>query len=276
MKMGIKSIIGATCACLAVVSFNANTATVLIDEFTIVKNGNILFQDTFNNGLPPPDTGGNTQSYQVFGGPLGPESGGKLALDASGQAVERPDAGDMWRQGARVKTNTDPSQPDRGLRTDDTFSVTGLFDLTLVPNVRERYGVRLTDGGFPSANDSLGISVMRTSTNQIDVVFHHYDQTAFTFVDLESIELDPNHDQIALTLSRIDPLNNEITASFSYVDGGITGSSTTFATTDTIFNGEDFTRGQFMYLTPVPVPAAVWLFGSGLLGLIGLARRKKA
>jgi hypothetical protein len=26
----------------------------------------------------------------------------------------------------------------------------------------------------------------------------------------------------------------------------------------------------------VPVPAAVWLFGSGLLGLIGLARRKKA
>jgi hypothetical protein len=27
--------------------------------------------------------------------------------------------------------------------------------------------------------------------------------------------------------------------------------------------------------TPVPVPAAVWLFGSGLLGLIGIARRKK-
>ena len=26
----------------------------------------------------------------------------------------------------------------------------------------------------------------------------------------------------------------------------------------------------------VPVPAAVWLFGSGLLGLIGIARRKKA
>jgi len=26
----------------------------------------------------------------------------------------------------------------------------------------------------------------------------------------------------------------------------------------------------------VPVPAAVWLFGSGLLGLIGVAKRKKA
>jgi len=28
-------------------------------------------------------------------------------------------------------------------------------------------------------------------------------------------------------------------------------------------------------VNPVPVPAAVWLFGSGLLGLVGIARRKK-
>ncbi|MGB5537784.1 MAG: DUF4114 domain-containing protein, partial [Thiogranum sp.] len=27
-------------------------------------------------------------------------------------------------------------------------------------------------------------------------------------------------------------------------------------------------------VAPVPIPAAVWLFGSGLLGLIGIARRK--
>jgi len=27
--------------------------------------------------------------------------------------------------------------------------------------------------------------------------------------------------------------------------------------------------------SPVPIPASVWLFGSGLIGLIGIARRKK-
>ena len=28
--------------------------------------------------------------------------------------------------------------------------------------------------------------------------------------------------------------------------------------------------------TAVPIPAAVWLFGSGLIGLIGMSRRNKA
>ena len=39
--------------------------------------------------------------------------------------------------------------------------------------------------------------------------------------------------------------------------------------------GESFTYTQTMDLSNVPVPAAVWLFGSGLVGLIGVARRKQ-
>lgn len=35
-------------------------------------------------------------------------------------------------------------------------------------------------------------------------------------------------------------------------------------------------QGQVLQTSAVPVPAAVWLFSSGLLGLIGIARRKKA
>jgi hypothetical protein len=34
--------------------------------------------------------------------------------------------------------------------------------------------------------------------------------------------------------------------------------------------------GEFGFYTVVPVPASVWLFGSGLLGLVGMARPKKA
>ena len=43
-----------------------------------------------------------------------------------------------------------------------------------------------------------------------------------------------------------------------------------------LWNEDDSTGriGSFLVTTVVPVPSAVWLFGSGLLGLIGLARRK--
>ena len=35
--------------------------------------------------------------------------------------------------------------------------------------------------------------------------------------------------------------------------------------------------GQYgIEISQVPIPAAIWLFGSGLLGLVGIARRKKA
>ena len=33
---------------------------------------------------------------------------------------------------------------------------------------------------------------------------------------------------------------------------------------------------MFATASPVPIPAGVWLFGSGLIGLIGISRRKKA
>ena len=36
------------------------------------------------------------------------------------------------------------------------------------------------------------------------------------------------------------------------------------------------TYADFTLVSQVPVPAAVWLFGSGLLGLVGMARRKRA
>lgn len=38
----------------------------------------------------------------------------------------------------------------------------------------------------------------------------------------------------------------------------------------------DFTSVMTMQISQVPLPAAVWFFGSGLLGLVGMARRRKA
>ena len=40
------------------------------------------------------------------------------------------------------------------------------------------------------------------------------------------------------------------------------------------FDGADTIGVDNFAISSVPVPAAVWLFGSGLIGLIGLSRRK--
>ena len=46
-----------------------------------------------------------------------------------------------------------------------------------------------------------------------------------------------------------------------------------FAGATPAFNG---TGSLEVSVSAIPVPAAVWLFGSGLLGLVGVARRRKA
>ena len=57
-------------------------------------------------------------------------------------------------------------------------------------------------------------------------------------------------------------LNTTVGARFWVGVNGVTDSSS------------DASRGSYLVRSVVPVPAAVWLFGSGLLGLIGFARRK--
>ena len=59
------------------------------------------------------------------------------------------------------------------------------------------------------------------------------------------------------------------------------GSSAEFSITRTDLSGNllgsfisPTNSGVSAIATVVPIPAAVWLFGSGLIGLIGVARRK--
>ncbi len=62
--------------------------------------------------------------------------------------------------------------------------------------------------------------------------------------------------------------NNLTIADFSYTRTTIEFDNTVFNTA--INNASDITFGP----SAVPVPAAAWLFGSGLLGLVGIARRR--
>jgi hypothetical protein len=76
----------------------------------------------------------------------------------------------------------------------------------------------------------------------------------------------------------LTPVNNTAAIGedmgFYFIKGDLAGNNTTTeAAGRWAFDGTNLTYGA---VSAVPVPAAIWLFGSGLIGLVGVARRKTA
>ena len=80
---------------------------------------------------------------------------------------------------------------------------------------------------------------------------------------------------LSATLTHDIP-NTQANMEWLFFDSLFTADS---STTTLTFTGE-FSNGVLGFaiddVRAVPVPPAVWLFGSGLLGVVGIARRKKA
>ena len=76
-----------------------------------------------------------------------------------------------------------------------------------------------------------------------------------------------------------DCIDNALSGGSLFTDDGISGSPMIdgpFAGTSVNFDIGSGNSLEVLSVSSVPVPAAVWLFGSGLIGLIGLARRKQS
>lgn len=95
----------------------------------------------------------------------------------------------------------------------------------------------------------------------------------------------------AAALTDLDPITLEalvVTGPFDFFNGvsftALTGGSSQITLTSATFVGVDGVtpiaglgiQNATVNVAAVPVPPAVWLFGSGLLGLVGVARRRAA
>ena len=83
--------------------------------------------------------------------------------------------------------------------------------------------------------------------------------------------------RIQKTISGFLTYSGEGLASFGN-SGGITSFELFESESETLISSWDLTSesGEFGFYSAVPIPAAVWLFGSGLIGLVGMARRKNS
>jgi hypothetical protein len=173
----------------------ALATTVSLDSFSVIRNGPLFFMDTFSDGLPPP-VGPNGQGTYSATGTL-QELGGRVRMDLVGaQSVVATGGGFITSESAYVSgfplTNT------------DTFSVTGVFDL-VVPDVNtERYGIRLREETQP-LQSLLEVVVRKGADGITRVQFRNNNQVTGITSTFGSVILDPNHEQIGLTIARTKP-----------------------------------------------------------------------
>lgn len=269
-----------TIAIVLALSTSAHTAVFQLDSLTVVKNGNPMFGDDFGDGNPPPAApnfgNGNAASYFVRGS-IG-EADGKMLIDTAGGALSTGSSGIQFRQSlVRLNTNTSNAEENlnRGLKDDDTFEVTALFDLVVPQPLGEHYSLDLTD--FTSTNpssDLLGLRVQRLNNNSL-VIRQYYDPDGggSQFDSLALWGLDTNNDQIAFRFTKPDAASTMIESSWAYVNGGVF-SPWVDGVDQAIFNGERFTRVQVQGRTVVPLPAAALLFAGAIVAVATVGRRR--
>jgi len=147
-------------------------------------------------------------------------------------------------------------------------------------NTGDFFNGDLTDPGcdLDDVNLALGTSwtaadFVGSKTNWDDVALV-WDQDEFALGTLTITDFTDTSGTWTLTGGSVAPL--------FYVDkyGGkydlYTYMGTGLPYSDLYSHADKFATSHISVYGVVPVPAAVWLFGSGLLGLVGVARRKRA
>ncbi len=289
-------------AVLAVSLFSASLSAMpfapVIDEFWVVKNGSENFRDSFSDGnLPasgPEDgitTSGNTYSVQGSAG-FTSESGGKLTMTPSlgTPTLITGSTADTFMGARRIRSTDSGSSAHLG--SGDSFEIHGLFDLTSIPMVSgQQFGIRASDRSSTNgASDVAQLTVIKSSiSGNVGIRFGDLDFVADTsetagFLSIESFLATAV--QVELIISK-EASTDIVDASFILYDA--TSAIIHSATLDNInnvtlqavdlYNGEDYTRPQFMATDTgvnIPEPGSLAVFSLGLLGLGYLRRRKTA
>jgi hypothetical protein len=128
-----------------------------------------------------------------------------------------------------------------------------------------------------SESDVNGTNDLRIYTNSSSSFTIQFN-TAITSLGFDWANLNDSSHRTDLYIDGV--LTNVLDTTFSYPETGFVGFISDIAFTTIEFRGlqnDVFGLDNITYAShPVPVPAAVWLFGSGLFGLVGFSKKRKS
>ena len=277
-----------TAAAFAATCFPVHAYVNFIDNFKVVSNGVTILDDTFGDGLLPPSAQGCTLAiapncYGIDPTPfIASETNGKLRLDTSFGSLSETATGDPRQVVRATLLTARTADPANGLKLGNTFSVSGVYDLA-VPGPGDSAQIRLTDAHANPADpghrsDFLQLQIRRATTPgavpQIRLLEQNFENDTITTNATTPIDFSLNADQIRLTLTHGTANSTAVTASWEYLSNGAVVGTGSFAEVGNIFDGEQWTRADFIVsAAPIPEPETYALM---LLGLGAVAWRVRA
>ena len=220
-----------------------------VDEFTVSDGLGESFADTFNNG-PPPIGGlfGSTPlAFQTSsggssgGGSTWSEVGGQAIMSSSGAAYNgTDDSVQAILLTSNLPEGSGTGESNSGLKENDTFTVSGTFDL-VVPQPSTSYGIELNEA-LPApgtTTQQVQIQVFGTANGGAQVHLGERDPATGVFTLLASYTLTAaqlsGNNQIELDLVHDTANSTAIAGSFELIDNGTPTFSYTFSQTGELF-----------------------------------------
>lgn len=237
------------------VSIEAQAFDFAISNFTVLKNGETIFTDSFTATTPPAAPKYNTgsgASYYLPAGSFSPAVGGKLHLNSASATIS-PAVSSKLGVAAHLTTNIEPDST-LGLKPGSSFEVIATWDAIAPANAKETYFIELGDWQGKTCDACIRTGVVKNTDGTVEIQYWRNliaDDEIKDKVVLGTAPFTPGDNrQIRLRLKKSDKTSNAVRASYAYIDNGVIGTEVDLAGQTDTFTARGYSRAAFKAFAP--------------------------